>query len=120
MTFKVVCQLNTIDTMEILMKHSCMICMEERLTVLKRICDKCVTFIKKDSKIDSAEEGRRPGLERRPPSGSERTGPMFEDGRGGGVVQEMVEEERKLEDRTYRGCQGLLNHAKGRKRGKTG
>ena len=44
-----------------------MICMEERLTVLKRICDKCVTFIKKDSKIDSAEEGRRPGLEARPP-----------------------------------------------------
>ena len=47
MTFKVVKQLNTIGAMKTFTKPNCNICMEERLTILKKICDKRVTIMNK-------------------------------------------------------------------------
>ena len=54
MTFKVVKQLNLIGAMKTFTKPNCNICMEERLKVLKKIRDKCVTIMNKKSKIYGA------------------------------------------------------------------
>ena len=44
--FKVVNYINPIGTMKIFMKNNCSLCVEEYLTMYKRICDKCVTLMK--------------------------------------------------------------------------
>ena len=49
MTFKVVKQLNTIGTMKTFTKHNCNLCMEERLMILKKLRDKRVTIMNKNS-----------------------------------------------------------------------
>ena len=51
MTFKLVNQLNPIGAMNTFTKTNCNLCMEERLTILKKICDKRVTVINKNSEI---------------------------------------------------------------------
>ena len=51
MTFKVVNQLNPIGAMKIFLKHNCNLCMKERLTILKKLCDKRVTVMNKNLKI---------------------------------------------------------------------
>ena len=48
MAFKAVRQINPIGGMKKATKPNCNICMEERLTILKNICDKHVTFTKKN------------------------------------------------------------------------
>ena len=50
-TFKVVKQLNSIDAMKTFIEPNCNLCMEERLTILKKIPDKCVTVMNKNSEI---------------------------------------------------------------------
>ena len=54
MTFKVVNQLNPIGAMKTFTKPNCNLCMEERLTILKKIRDKRVTIMNKNSKIYGA------------------------------------------------------------------
>ena len=54
MTFKIVKQLNTIGTMNTFMKPNCKLCMEERLTILKKLRDKHVTIMNKNSDIYEA------------------------------------------------------------------
>ena len=51
MTFKLVNQLNPIGAMNTFTKTNCNLCMEESLTILKKICDKCVTVMNKNSEI---------------------------------------------------------------------
>ena len=46
MTFKAVKQLNMIGAMKSSTKLNCNVCMEERLTILKNLCDKRVTLMK--------------------------------------------------------------------------
>ena len=53
-TFKVVKQLNLIRAMKTFTKPNCNICMEERLTFLKKIRDKHVTIMNKNSEIYGA------------------------------------------------------------------
>ena len=48
MTFKVVKQLNLIGAMKTFTKSNCNLCMEEHLTILKRIRYKRVTIMKKN------------------------------------------------------------------------
>ena len=50
-TSKVVNQLNPIGAMKIFIKPNCNLCMEERLTILKKLRDKCVTVMNKNSEI---------------------------------------------------------------------
>ena len=47
MTFKVLKQLNQIGEMKKFTKPNCNLCMQERLTILKMICDKRVTVMNK-------------------------------------------------------------------------
>ena len=54
MTFKVVKQLNPIVAMETFTKPNCNLCMEERLKILKKIRDKRVTIMNKNSEIYGA------------------------------------------------------------------
>ena len=54
MTFKVVKQLNQIGAMKTFTKPDCNLCMEERLTILKKLRDKCVTIMNKNSEIYGA------------------------------------------------------------------
>ena len=54
MTFKVVKQLNLIGAMKPFTKPNCNLCMEERLTILKKICGKRVTVMNKNSDIYGA------------------------------------------------------------------
>ena len=52
--FKLVKQLNTIGAMEMFTKPNCNICMEERLTILKKLCDKYVMVMNNNSEIYGA------------------------------------------------------------------
>ena len=54
MTFKVIKQLNPIDAMKTYTKPNCNICMQERLTILKKLRDKHVTVMNKNSEIYGA------------------------------------------------------------------
>ena len=54
MTLKVVNQLNLIGAMRTFTKTHCNLCMEERLTILKNICDKLVTIMNNNSEIYGA------------------------------------------------------------------
>ena len=54
MTFKVVKQLSTIGAVKTFTKPNCNICMEERLTILKKLREKRVTIINKNSEIYGA------------------------------------------------------------------
>ena len=49
MTFKLVKQLSPIGEMKTFTKPNCNLCMEERLTILKKLRDKCVTIMNKNS-----------------------------------------------------------------------
>ena len=54
MTFKVVKQLNQIGAMKTFTKPNCNLCIEERLKILKKIRDKRVTIMNKNSEIYGA------------------------------------------------------------------
>ena len=54
MTFKVVKQLNLIGAMETFTKPNCNLCMEQRLTILKKLRDKYVTIMNKNLEIYGA------------------------------------------------------------------
>ena len=49
LTFKVVKQLNPIGSMKTCTKPNCNLCMEERLTILKKLRDKRVMIMNKNS-----------------------------------------------------------------------
>ena len=51
MTFKAIKQLNRIDAMKAFTKPNCKLCMQERLTILKKLRDKRVTFMNKNLEI---------------------------------------------------------------------
>ena len=51
MTFKVVNQLNPIGAMKKITKPNCNLCMEEHLTILKKLREKLVTVVNKNSDI---------------------------------------------------------------------
>ena len=53
-TFKLVKQLNPIGTMKTFTEPNCNLCIEERLTILKNICDKCITIMNNNSEIYGA------------------------------------------------------------------
>ena len=54
MTFKVVKQLNLIGAMKTFTKANCNLCMEELLTILKKMRDKRVKIMNKNSDIYGA------------------------------------------------------------------
>ena len=54
MTFKVVNQLNLIVSMKTFTKPNCNLCMEERLTILKKLREKRITIMNKNSDIYGA------------------------------------------------------------------
>ena len=54
MPFKVVKQLSPIGEMKTFTKPNCNLCMEERLTILKKLRDKRVTIMNKNSEIYGA------------------------------------------------------------------
>ena len=54
MTFKVIKQINPIGVMKTFTKPNCNLCMQERLTILKMMCDKRVTVMNKNSEIYGA------------------------------------------------------------------
>ena len=54
MVFKVVKQQNPIDAMKTFKKPNCNLCMDERLTILKKLRDKRVTIMNKNSEIYGA------------------------------------------------------------------
>ena len=54
MKFKVVNQINLIGAMKTVTKPNCNLCMEERLTILEKICDKHVMIMNKNSEIYGA------------------------------------------------------------------
>ena len=54
MTFKVVNQLNPIEAMKKFTKTKYNLCMQEPLTILKKLCDKRVTVMNKYSDIYGA------------------------------------------------------------------
>ena len=54
MTFKVVKQLNTIGEMQTFTKPNCNLCMEECLTILKKLRDKRVTIMNNNTEIYGA------------------------------------------------------------------
>ena len=54
MTFKIVKQLNPIGAMKTFTKPNCNLCMEERLTILKKLRDKRVTIMNKNLEIYGA------------------------------------------------------------------
>ena len=54
MTFKVINQLNPIGAMKTFTKPNCNLCMQERLTILKKIRDKRIIVMNKNSEIYGA------------------------------------------------------------------
>ena len=54
MTFKVVKQLSPIGAMKTFTEPTCNLCIEERLTILKKLRDKRVTIMNKNLEIDGA------------------------------------------------------------------
>ena len=54
MTFKVVMKLDPSDAMNTLAKPKCNLCMQERLAIVKNICDKRVTVMNRNSEIYGA------------------------------------------------------------------
>ena len=54
MTFKVVKQLKLIGAMKTFTKPNCNLCMQELLTILKKLRDKCVTVMNKNLDIYGA------------------------------------------------------------------
>ena len=54
MTFKVIKQLNPIGAMKTFTKPNFNLCMQERLTIVKKLRDKCVTVMKTNSDIYGA------------------------------------------------------------------
>ena len=54
MTFKVLKQLNQIGTMKTFTKTNCNLFVEERLIILKNVCDKRVAVLNKNSEIYEA------------------------------------------------------------------
>ena len=54
LTFKVVNQVNPIGKMKIFTKPNCNLCMEECLTILKKLHEKCVTIIENNLEIYGA------------------------------------------------------------------
>ena len=54
MTFKVLKQLNPIGAMKTFTKPNCNICMQERLTIMKKLRDKHVTVMNKNLEIYGA------------------------------------------------------------------
>ena len=54
MTFKVVKKLSSIGAMKKFTKPNCNLCMQERLTILKKLRDKRVTVMNKNSEIYGA------------------------------------------------------------------
>ena len=54
MTFKVVKQLNPIGAMKTFTKPNCNLCMEEHLTILKKLREKRVTIMNKNLEIYGA------------------------------------------------------------------
>ena len=54
MTFKVVKKLYPIGTMKEFTKPNCNLCMQEHLTILKKLCDKHVTVMKNNLEIYGA------------------------------------------------------------------
>ena len=54
MTFKVVKQINPIGAMQTFTKPNYNLCMEERLMILKKLCDKHVMVMNKNSEIYGA------------------------------------------------------------------
>ena len=54
MTFKVIKQINPIGVMKFFTKPNCNLFMQERLKILKKLCDKCVTVMNKNSEIYGA------------------------------------------------------------------
>ena len=54
MTFKILKQLNPIGVMKKIMKPNCNLCMQERLTILKKLRDKRVTIMNKNLEIYGA------------------------------------------------------------------
>ena len=51
MTFKAVNQTNPFGLIKSFVKTNYNICLEERLTILKKICDKRVTLMNKNSEV---------------------------------------------------------------------
>ena len=54
MSFKVVNHINLIGAMKKITKPNCKLCMEEHLTILKNLCDNCVTIKNKHMDIYGA------------------------------------------------------------------
>ena len=54
MAFKVVKQLNSIGAVKTYTKPNCNLCMEEFLTILKKLYEKCVTILNKNLEIYGA------------------------------------------------------------------
>ena len=54
MTLKVIKQLNPIDAMKPFTKPNCNLCLQERLTILKKVRDKRVIVMNKNSDINGA------------------------------------------------------------------
>ena len=54
MTFKVVIQINPIDAMKIFTKPNCNLCMEEHLTILKKLREKCAAVMNNNLEIYGA------------------------------------------------------------------
>ena len=54
MTFKIINQLNLICAMKTFTKHNCNLCVQERLTILKKLCDKRFTVMNKKLEIYGA------------------------------------------------------------------
>ena len=59
MTFKLVKQIIQIGAMKTFTKLNCNICKKERLTILKKLCDKRVTIKNKNSEIYKACRKKR-------------------------------------------------------------
>ena len=59
MMFKVVKQLNPIKAMKTFTKPSCNLYMEEQVTVLKKISDKCVMFMNNNLEIKGPSGKKR-------------------------------------------------------------
>ena len=60
MTFKLVNELNQIGAMKSFLENNFNLCMEERLTILKKLSDKCVTLMNKYSEIYGAYWRKNP------------------------------------------------------------
>ena len=59
MTFKVVNKLNLIETIKYFTKPNCNLCMEERLTILKKLRDKQTTLMNINSEIYGSDDTKQ-------------------------------------------------------------